>query len=392
MSALWDSRRCGTAPGWGPIAWTLAAEAVLALLLLGVAVFGLGPVTAFAAEKSGAQQVERVSVGRDGIVIERGGERDTLESRRGSRRVRIGGWHGRIEVDDMGDAIVRVFADAHVPADKRVLGDVVAVFGSVEVEGQVDGDVVAVMGSVTLGPGAVVEGDAVSIGGVLDQDEGAEVRGETVSVGFIPVSWGRPGISFTLSAVVAGWLAALFTGWLFAMLFPTRLLRVATTASRRTAGSLILGLLSMPLLLAAVCLLFVTVVGIPLAVLLPPAYMLLVFGGQLAATYVLGCRLTGRRLGGGGGMMIPIVAGTVLVASFWVVGALLFILPGVARPLALFLVLLGGLLVFGLTSIGTGAFLLSRLGAEPREVEWNPAGPTPDITPAGGLAPPTAPA
>ena len=400
MSVSWCSSRGPRGPIHprvpGLLAWALAAETLLTLATVAIAVFVLGPVTAVAEDKPGVkkdgQPVERISVGSQGIVIQRAGDADTLDEDRSSRRFRMRHKFdsGLIAVDTEGDAIVRVFSDIEVPAGRRVIGDVVAIFGSVDVEGQVEGDVVAVLGSVHLRPGAAVTGDAVSIGGVLDQAEGVEVHGETVSVGFVPVSWGIPALSFTMSAIVAGWLAALFIGWLFAFLFPTRMLRVAATSSRRTAASLLLGLVSLPLFVSAVGLLFVTVVGIPLAVLLPPAYLLLGFAGQLAATYVLGCKLTGRRLGGGNGLMVPILAGTLLVAAFFVVGALLFVLPGVARPLAVFTVMLGLLIVMGLTTIGTGAFMLSRLGAEPRELEWDPTGSAAPQGPVAGLAPPTA--
>lgn len=341
------------------------------------------------------ERVKRVSVGSRGVVIEREVDRDSLDSdsldSSGTFHTRIGRRHGWIEVDDDHDALVRVFSDAHVPAGETVTGDVVAVFGSVEVEGKVDGDVVAVLGSVHLSPGASVGGDAVSIGGVLDQQDGADVGGETVSVGFMPSRWGVPAVSLTLSAVLAGWLAAMVTGWLLVTLFPVRTVRVATIATRRTSASLLVGLLSIPMFVAALFLLFVTVVGIPLALLLPPAYFLLCFAGQLAATYVLGCKLTGRRLGTGG-LMMPVFAGTLLMAGLFALGAAMFVIPGIARPMALFLVALAGLMVMGLTSIGTGAFLLSKLGAEPREVTWSPGplappAPSPDLAP-----PPTAPA
>jgi hypothetical protein len=400
MSVCLDSSRRPRA-GWesGPgnarlLAWGLVAEILLIAATFATAVFGLGPATAYAQDKSKtateSEQVKRISVGSDGIVIERAGGSDTLITDGDSHRDfvirrKIGG--GIVSVDGHGDAVVRVFSDIEIPAGERVKGDVVAVFGSVDVEGQIEGDVVAVMGSVSLKPGSRVGGDAVSVGGVVDHADGVEVGGETVSVGFVPVSWGIPAMSFTLSTILAGWLAAVFLGWLFAVLFPARLLRVATTASRRTAASLLIGLVSLPLVISAVGLLFVTVVGIPLALLLPPTYLLLAFAGQMAATYVLGCKLTGRRLGGGNGMMMPILAGTVLVAAFFLVGAFLFVAPGIARPLALFTVMLGGLLVMGLTAIGTGAFLLSKLGAEPRDIDWNPIGtPSPGATP--GLASP----
>ena len=352
-----------------PMLWALVAEALLAAGVLVVAFFGIAPGLAHAGGagrgRDSGQAVERVTIGSHGIIVERGAHSDTLEPRGRHLRSRLRSYrHGWIEVDDEGDAIVRVFDDAYVPAGDRVTGDVVAVFGSVDVEGHVEGDVVAVLGSVHLKPGSAVDGDAVAVGGVVDQAEGVEVGGETVSVGFMPVSWGIPAISLTLSAVLAGWIASLFLGWLLAMLFPARTVRVAKMASQRTGASLLLGMFSLPLFVAAVFLLFVTVVGIPLAILLPPAYFLLCFAGQMAATYVLGCKLTARPLGSGG-LMLPIVAGTLLVAALFALGALLFVLPGIARPLALFSVLLGGLMIIGLTAIGTGAFLLSRLGAEP---------------------------
>jgi hypothetical protein len=169
-----------------------------------------------------------------------------------------------------------------------------------------------------------------------------------------------------LAVILGGWLITLFLSWVFAALFPTRLAQVASMASKRTVASFFLGLLSLPGFLALVVLLFVTVIGIPLALGLPVAYTLLQYAGQIAGTYVLGCRLTRRSLGTGSGVMAPLTAGTLLVALFFVVGAVLAVMPGVARPLALFFCLLGALLIFGLTQIGTGAFLLSRFGAAPR--------------------------
>jgi hypothetical protein len=285
---------------------------VMAWLVAGGLAICLGSQVALART---VERVKRVSVSSHGVVIEREGEADSLDSSY-TFRARLGRHHGWINVDDDHDALVRVFSDAHVEAGETVSGDVVAVFGSVDVEGKVQGDVVAVLGSVHLHPGASVGGDAVSIGGVLDQAEGADVGGETVSVGFMPSRWGVPAVSLTLSAVLAGWLAAMVTGWLLVTLFPVRTVRVATMASRRTSASLLVGLLSIPMFVAALFLLIVTVVGIPLAILLPPAYFVLCFAGQLAATYVLGCKLTGRRLGTGG-LMMPIFAGTLLMAALF---------------------------------------------------------------------------
>lgn len=286
--------------------------------------------------------------------------------------------HGLVVVDDSGAGLVRVFADAEVPAGDRVDDDVVAVFGSVHVVGEVTGNVVAVFGSVKLEPGSTVNGDVVAIGGSLDQRPGATVGGESVSLGFLPVGWGLPALPMLLASLLIGWLLTVFVGWLLALVFPLRLVRVAATASRRTALSFCLGILALPGFLVTLMLLIITVVGIPIAALLPVLYVIMVWGGQVAASYVLGSKLLRRRLGQGG-IMGPILVGTLFVAMFFVVGALLAAPPGFTRSVALFFSLLGGLLVVGLSSIGSGAFLLSRFGTRPTDavLEAPHGSPTP---------------
>jgi hypothetical protein len=368
MSACWGSRVGGQGmAGLARTAWVLGA-----LLIPGLAA---------------GEKVDRVSVSPKGVVVQRSVESDSADAESDDPRdYGHGGW---IEVDDHGDALVRVFGDIRVPRGKRVNDDVVAVFGSVDVEGEVEGDVVAVLGSVHVADGAVVEGEVVSVGGVVDQEDGALIHGQTVSVGFLPVSWGIPALPFTLSAVGAGWIATVLAGWILALAFPGRLVRIAVTGSRRTGASFLLGLLSVPGFVALMMLMFVTVVGIPLAFLLPFAYILLAYAGQLAATYVLGCKLTGRSLGSQG-LVWPIVAGSLLVAAFFVAGAVLFVVPGMTRPVALFSALLGALLACGLTAIGTGAALLSKLGTEPKDVVWASEGPRAAsvATPAVAARPP----
>jgi hypothetical protein len=82
-----------------------------------------------------------------------------------------------------GDAIVRFGSDIHVGKRDHVEGDVVAIGGSVYIDGEVDGDVVAIGGSVTLGSKAEVDGDVVALAGDLELHDGAEIDGDVVSVG-----------------------------------------------------------------------------------------------------------------------------------------------------------------------------------------------------------------
>ena len=287
---------------------------------------------------------------------------------------------GPVVVRGGDNGIVRLFSDAVVPAGERVDGDVVAVFGSVRVEGEVEGTAVAVFGSLDLRRGAVVRGDAVAVGGTLREGDGARVDGQTVQVGFLPLTFGLPGLSVVLTMIALCWLLSLFFGWVAAALFPARLVRVAVTSSRRTLASLLLGIAAGPVVCVATMVLLVTVIGFPIAIMLPFAYVAVFCVGQLAATYVLGCKLTRRRLGAGGAMA-PIVSGSLLVASIFGFGAILWETPGIVRTAALFFLMVGALLLMGLSTIGTGAFILSRAGSRPTDIDGLAPGGTPDPVP-----------
>jgi len=352
MSICWGSEPMPRRAGW--IATTLALVIAASAAL---------------APRAQARHATQIQINDQGIRVDDGERGDSVIA--GGKVEVTPGRHGiHITVDDDHSGLVRIFSDAVVPAGKHVAGDVVAVFGNVDVSGEVSGDVVAVLGTVRLHQGANVDGDVTAVGGGLHQEEGVTVSGETVSLGFLPRALMMPTLPLVLGCLFAGWVIALIVGWLFTLLFPSRLVRVAVTCSRRTAASFGLGVVSLPLMCVAEFVLLVTVIGLPIAVVLPFAYALLVFAGQLAASYVLGCKLLRRRIGEGSGLMAPLGAGTLFVGLFFVVATLLGMTVEVARPAALFFALLGLLLASALTCIGTGAFLLSRLGSRPLDVAW----------------------
>ncbi len=362
-------------------------------------------------ERDSVGIVRRIKVGEDGVeIIDRSGN-SKLSDR---VRIRSGTSAVRVEVDsdslDFSDAdgdinvrvpgvtvdvndedIVRIFSDADVPRGERVDGDVVAIMGSVTVEGKVTGDVVAVMGSVRMKPGASVDGDVVAIGGGLDQPPGASVGGESVSLGFFYPRWGAPTAAMLVSAVLICGFLSLILGGLIAFLFPTRLLRIAATVSGRPGASFALGIVSAPLLVVTILLLLITVIGIPIAFLLPFIYVFAAWVGHLAATYVLGTRVL-RRPAGGSSPMIPLLVGTAFVALFFVVGILLAGPDGPLGTVALFFNLLGALLVIGLSVMGTGAVLVSRFGSRPRDIAFvapgGPSGVIPGVLSEPSSAPP----
>lgn len=377
-----------------------ALPVLLALALLALLAPGRADARRHQAVVHRVTGASRVVIDHGGVVVTTD-DTTTLDS---ASHVRVGGGDDDVDVDDQGGTVdingpvihihddgaglVRVFADAEVPAGKHVDGDVVAVFGSVDVGGNVSGDVVAVFGSVKLRPGASVSGDVVSIGGALDHATGATVGGQSVSLGFLPIAWGMPALPALLGTVLAMWFATVLFGWLLAALARPRLARAAITASRHTAGSFVLGVLSMPMLVLVMTLLFVTLIGIPVAVLVLVLYPLLVWAGQVVGSYLIGCRLL-RRRPGEGGMLAPIAAGGLLVAAFFVAAALLSAPEGPVRSVALFCAMLGLLLATGLGAIGTGALLLSRGGQRPEDVALE--GAVPPMAPLTPAMPPAVP-
>ncbi|MCE9627012.1 MAG: hypothetical protein K8R56_03740 [Candidatus Eisenbacteria bacterium] len=344
----------------------------------------LSPLTASAAkgtitvQSDGSSESQRIQIDRHGITVTRdSASGETLTVVEHGTDASLPG----ISVHASGNGIVKLFSDASVPAGEQVDGDVVAVFGSVTVEGEVTGSTVAVFGTVNLKPSAIVHGDAVAVGGGLLEAPGSKVNGQAVQVGFLPLTLGLPWLPVVLATIMLGWLVSLFFGWIGAALFPVRLARIAVTSSRRTAASLALGILSGPMLLVAMVLLLVTVVGIPIAIFLPFLYIGVVYMGQIAAMNVLGCKLTRRRLGEGG-FTAPLVSGSLLVTSIFGFSAILWQTEGFVRSVALFFLLVAGLLSMGLAAIGTGAFMLSRAGSFPKDV----MGPVPPAPPAAPVA------
>src|SRR4029079_13531847 len=169
---------------------------------------------------------------------------------------------------------------------------------------------------------ALIQGEAVTIGGaVRSAGRGARVEGETVSIGFLPFAvFAVPSVSVLLLFGLMSLLLFVGLAALTGRLFPERMVRIADTISKRSFLSLVLGLLSIPLAFVVGLLLLVTVIGIPLAILLPFLFLLAAFFGYAAAVYLLGSKLLGRRIASEGGMVAPIAAGTAFVTLFYAIG------------------------------------------------------------------------
>jgi cytoskeletal protein CcmA (bactofilin family) len=258
---------------------------------------------------------------------------------------------GRVEDDvhsGFGDILVKGEVLGNVDADfgdvsieGPVGGDVHAEFGYVYVNAPVDGDVDVGHGDVDLGPEARISGDLECESGRITGNT-SNVEGDIKAKGM--------GLDFDEShgPDVLG-----FVGWLFAalafaacavlaaVLAPRPLAAAARRAQDAPGRAFIYGLVSLPVFFVLCVVLAVSIIGIPLLLLLAPAYLAVLFAGALVAAFFLGTRVlmfTGRyRVGNA---MAAVVGALILAATA-------------------FIPFLGDLILYALCLLGAGAVILT---------------------------------
>lgn len=311
------------------------------LVAAGVALVGLvvllPPIPAYALEKS---------VFRD-VTVEPGTRAGEVSTVFGDAEVRgpvAGDVHsalGDVTIDaPVGGNVNSGFGDVRV--DARVGGEVDAGFGDVRVDSRVGGIDVD-HGDVHLGQRAEVMGPPHVGGGVVRSEPGAVVHGPPMAAGMMP-DFGSADEDDDLIGYI-GWFfaAAGFAACvvLAAVVAPRSLSAAARRAEEVPWWSLLVGLGSVPAVLVLSVALAVSVVGVPLLLLIAPAYLALVFYGALVAAFFVGRRVvlaTGRYRSGNA---LAATVGAVLVAA-------LALIP-----------FLGELLLFALALLGTGASILA---------------------------------
>ena len=312
------------------------------LLMLSIAVLGLVallplPAQAFENKAWGdivvepEQTVPKASTAVGDVTVEGSVEGD----------VRSG--FGDIEVNDHG----RVGGDINagvgeVRVEGPVGGEINAGLGDVYVDAPVGGDIDVGRGHLELGPGAQVHGNVYYGSGRIRGNKGA-VEGGMVA-GRAPHMDHEPDDGFGTPGLV-GWVfgTAAFAACtvLLAVLMPGPLLAAARRAEDSPGWSLFFGVASVPAVVVFAVVLAVSIIGIPLLLLLAPAYLAFVFFGALVAAYVVGRRVvfaTGHYRGGNA--LAAMVGALVLAAAYMI-------------PV------LGGLLLYGLALFGTGAAILA---------------------------------
>lgn len=330
---MWHSRsiKCG-------------ASLVLWLLALGV----FGPAS-YADPASGGD-------GLEGTIVERGETASGVSIAFGGVKV-----YGRVHGDVLaasGAVLVRGPVTGKVRSglgaveiQASVGGDVESAFGDVLVDSRVDGDVDVSRGDLLLGSRARVSGHVFVADGRIIREEGSVVRGAVLSGADLtpthaPVERLDPSLIVKLLAallfVALAVPAATVARW--------RLPVAAGILAREPLRSLFAGVVSSAAVLVTAAVLAISVVGLPLLLLLLPAYLALAFAGALTTAYYLGRgALAVAKLPVGGYISVT-VAGATLASA-------LFLTPvvGSAIPLAL-----------ALPGSGAVALAVYRAGFGPR--------------------------
>jgi hypothetical protein len=252
---------------------------------------------------------------------------------------------------------VRVFGNVVVNEGEEVSGQVVAVMGSVRIDGEVSQQVVAVLGSVDLGPRAVVHGDVVTVGGRLRKAPGAQVGGNETEVSLgdarvhIPWMQGWGPFYFGGFGPVARLIGTTFRFVLLALVACLALVvarravegsaqRIADEPVRSTLVGLAAWVLFIPVFTLTVIVLSVSIVGIPLLLLMPFAVLILLlmaivgFSGTASAVGQWARRRFGIGTAPGFGdvclgiliILLPLLVGRVVGLAGWPLSPIVFLL------------------------------------------------------------------
>lgn len=270
-----------------------------------------------------------------------------------------------------------------VDRDEEVRDAVVAIGGSVRIDGRVRDGVVAVGGNVELGPTAVVHGDILLVGGTLTRTPGSRLSGAVSNVAFgswfpgwgINADWGTidagrfwswVGVAATTARVTI--LAILMA--FIVLVARARVARVGRAAAAEPGRAFLIGLaaevLFVPLLIIGTVALALTIIGIPLLAVLLPLAILAAVAAMLLGFTALACRL-GEWIEDRLGLRIP----SAILAT--AIGFVIILLPAfiarivgfAAAPLgaaAFSLLIAGALLEFGVWTMGLGATLMTGFG------------------------------
>ena len=264
--------------------------------------------------------------------------------------------------------IVKFGGDVLVTSNEQVNGDVVVIFGSAKIMGEVKGGVVVVFGDVQLTSSSTVKGDVVCVWGDAQIEDGAQIKGGTTVL-----QLGNT-LNKNINAHIFSPILTVFRFIRFILLFAFLLLIylafpkpveiIRDRISTEYAKSLIVGLVGLILLPIGFIILLITILGIPIAILILPLTVVVSFllGGAGFSLFL--------------GRFVQNYLGLKITSSFLhlVIGMLILeCLPFLRKaleavdPTLSSILLVVTILIFLLAWIpGFGAVLLTRFGTVPQ--------------------------
>ena len=268
--------------------------------------------------------------------------------------------------------------DLTIPAGTSTSGSVMAIRGNLDVYGNVDGAATAVLGDVIVHEGGRVRGGAVALGGHV-RNEGGSILGVIKDVGAThnrsTVSFGgRPRTTLGSLAAAFLWLVVLLLVGTFVLFFLRDYFhRAVEVVTNETGRSLLTGVLggiaSIPVLIALIVALAITIIGAFLIPIGVAVFLVAVSGiailGFLAVAQVAGIAIAGKREAEtpAGQELQYLYTGILAFSAMWIVAAAFTwfpILGSILRMLAFSV-------TFVAVAIGFGAVILSWWRTRPKK-------------------------
>ncbi len=274
--------------------------------------------------------------------------------------------------------IVKVRVDIIIDEDQEIEGDVTALGGDVVVKGVVDGSVVALGGDILVTSTGIIEEDATSVGGEVKIEPGGIIKGERVSLkGKIP------GISFfpyllQPKVVLRGFgivtkivkiLLLLFLGMIIFSVVPRNVGKIKDKVEKEFLKSILVGLLAWVLFLPVFVLLLITIIGIPLAILLPLVVIVALLLGYTSVSLYVGEKIKQNTNIKPQTPLLTVFLGIIAVELISIIGRLTGIFGEGLLPLYGIFTFIYWVTIFIILTTGLGSVILTRFGTKPKEIE-----------------------
>jgi len=320
-----------------------------------------------------------IVIGKDGVVV---GDLKILE--------RLKDFGVVVQEEEDGEDIVKAGHDIIIGEGEKVTGDVVALWGDVTVKGRVNGSVVAVDGDIYVTSSGYIRKGATSVGGEIKVEPGGRIHGEEVEVPlhikFLGRSLRDPMVPLSTSRLVFAiiTLVLFFTAIMIILsLLPRNVERIKHKISEEFLKSFLFGYLIFLGVIVLLIFLVITVIGIPIAILLP---FFLVFSFAVGLTAM--CLFLGEKV------RVPInitttspfytaFLGALAIQSLLIAGAILGLMPPLYSLAGLFTAAWVVIFFLLVAPASLGGVLLSRFGTRPSAKEQTlPEEPGPPATPS----------